>query len=154
MCKVVITLPLKKIKTMANAFQIQNAEYVEVVIPTGNTKQTIYFPDLPNLRNKPVFGIEAYTALEQATTTSGNSVQASADFPNATITLYYDGGEFIVVPLESLRRVVNKANTSTYGDIPTLAGQNIVWTKSYVSMNASVANFAGKSFLFNVYYRR
>jgi hypothetical protein len=139
---------------MANAFQIQNAEYVEVVIPTGNTKQNIYFPDLPNLRNKPVFGIEAYSASEQATTTSGNSVQASADLPSATLTLYYDGGEFIVVPIISIRRMDNRINHSFYEDIPTLAGQNIVWTKSYVSMNASVANFAGKSFLFNVYYKR
>jgi hypothetical protein len=139
---------------MANAFQIKNAEYVEVQIPTGNTKQTIYFPDLPNLRNKPIFGIEAFSALEQGTTTAGNTVQAVGDLPNATVTLYFDGGEFIVVPVISIRRIDNGANHAYYGDIPNLAGQNIVWTKSYVSMNATVANFAGKSFLFNVYYTR
>jgi len=139
---------------MANAFQIQNAEYVELNIPTGNTKQTIYFPDLPNLRNKPIFGIEAYTAQEQATTTSGNTVQANGDIPNATITLYYDGGEFIVVPIISFRRIHNAGTHNYFADIPNLAGQNIVWTKSYVSMNANVSNFAGKSFLFNVYYKR
>jgi hypothetical protein len=139
---------------MANAFQIKNAEYVEVLIPTGNTKQTIYFPDLPNLRNKPIMGIEAYSALEQGTTTAGYTVQAQADLVNATVTLYFDGGEFIVVPVISIRRIDNAASHCYYGDIPNLAGQNIVWTKSYVSMNASVANFAGKSFLFNVYYTR
>jgi hypothetical protein len=138
---------------MANAFQIQNAEYVEVQIPTGSTKQTVYFPDLPNLRNKPIFGIEAYTAQEQATTTAGNTVQANSDVPNSTLTLYFDGGEFIVLPIISIRRLHNTA-TGFYGDIPNLAGQNVVWTKSYVSMNANVANFAGKSFLFNVYYKR
>jgi hypothetical protein len=139
---------------MANAFQIQNAEYVEVQIPTGSTKQTVYFPDLPNLRNKPIFGIEAFSAKEQATTTAGNTVQATADLPNSTVTLYFDGGEFIVVPVISIRRIDNGSAHATYGDIPNLAGQNIVWTKSYVSMNATVANFAGKSFLFNVYYKR
>jgi len=140
---------------MANNIQITNAEYVEVLIPTGSTKQSIFFPDLPNLRNRPIVGIEAYAATEQATSNSGQTVQALSDLPNASVTLYYDGGEYIVVPILSLRRVGNNgANTAFFGDIPALAGQNIVWTKSYVSMNASVANFAAKSFVFNVYYKR
>lgn len=140
---------------MANSIQITNAEYVEVLIPTGNTKQSIFFPDLPNLRNRPITGIEAYAATEQATSNSGQTVQVLSDLPNASVTLYYDGGEYIVVPILSLRRVGNNgANTAFFGDIPALAGQNIVWTKSYVSMNASVANFAAKSFVFNVYYKR
>jgi len=137
-----------------NNFIIRNAEYVEVVIPTGNTKQTIYFPDLPNLRNRAITGMEAYSALEQSVTTSGATNQAIGDFPSATVTLYFDGGEYIVIPLVSLRRYINGVNAQYYNTIPTLAGQNIVWTKSYVSMNANVANFAGKSFLFNVYYNR
>jgi hypothetical protein len=139
---------------MANAFQIQNAEYVEVLIPTGNTKQTIYFPDLPNLRNRPILGIEAYSAIEQGVTNSGNTVQAKADLVNASITLYYEGGEYIVVPIMSIRRIDNGTNQAYFQDIPNLAGQNIVWTKSYVSLNSGVANFATKSFLFNVYYKR
>lgn len=140
---------------MANSIQITNAEYVEVVIPTGNTKQSIFFPDLPNLRNRPITGIEAYSASEQAHSNSGANVQVLSDLPNASVTLYYDGGEYIVVPILSLRRVGNNgANTAFFGDIPALAGQNIVWTKSYVSMNAAVANFAAKSFVFNVYYKR
>jgi hypothetical protein len=137
-----------------NNFKIKNAEYVEVYIPTGNTRQTFYFPDLPNLRNKPIDGIEVFSALEQGTSNSGYTVQAVADLVNATITLYFDGGEFIVVPAISLRRISKSTNQSFYGDIPNLAGQNIVWTKSYVQMNANVANFANKVFLFNVYYVR
>jgi hypothetical protein len=139
---------------MSNLFKIKNAEYVDLLIPTGNTKQVIYFPDLPNLRNRPIEGIELYSALEQATTTAGQTVQAMTDLPNATVTLYFDGGEYIVVPALSLRRVDNGTNHGFFQDIPALAGQNIVWTKSYVSMNANVANFAGKVFLFNVYYQR
>lgn len=140
---------------MANSISIQNAEYVEVLIPSGNNKQQIYFPDLPNLRNRPIMGIEAYAATEQAVSNSGATVQALSDLPNASVTLYYDGGEYIVVPILSIRRIGNNgANTAFYNDIPALAGQNIVWTKSYVSMNASLANFAAKSFVFNVYYKR
>jgi hypothetical protein len=140
---------------MANNIQITNAEYVEVLIPTGNTKQSIFFPDLPNLRNRPITGIEAYSFNEQSKSNSGNNVVLLTNFPDASITLYYDGGEYIVVPILSLRRVGNNgANTAFYGDIPALAGQNIVWTKSYVSMNANVSDFATKSFVFNVYYKR
>ena len=137
---------------MANNIQIQNAEYVEVIIPTGNTKQNIYFPDLPNLRNKPIFGVEIFSATEQGTTNSGATNQAKSDLVNASVTLYYDGGEYIVVPCISLLRT--SGSGYFFGDIPNLAGQNVVWTKSYVSMNASVSNFAGKNFLFNVYYKR
>lgn len=140
---------------MANAFQILNAEYVEVNIP-ASPKQQNFFPDLPNLRNKPIMGIEAYTALEQGVTNSGATVQAAADIINASVTLYFDGGEYIVVPMSSLRRINKGAGATYYADIPNLAGQNIVWTKSYVTMTnaATLANYANKSFLFNVYYKR
>lgn len=135
-----------------NNFIIRNAEYVEVVIPTGNTKSTIYFPDLANLRNKPITGMEAYSATEQSITNSGATNQALANFHDASVVLYFDGGEFISCPLLAFRRV--GGTTSFYQQIPQLAGQNIIWTKSYINMNANVANFAGKSFLFNVYYNR
>jgi hypothetical protein len=140
---------------MANAFQILNAEYVEVAIP-ASPKQQNFFPDLPNLRNKPIMGIEAYSVLEQGVTNSGATVQAVADLVNASVTLYFDGGEYIVVPITSLRRINKGAAATYYGDIPNLAGQNIVWTKSYVTMTnaATLANYANKSFLFNVYYKR
>lgn len=140
---------------MANLL-IKNAEYVELVVPSANTKNQLYFPDLPNLRNRQILGIEAYSAFEQSTSLSGASVVTAALFPDATITLYYDGGEYIQVPLSSIRRVVYGAAGAgvVYYDIPMLAGQNVVWTKSYVSMNANVASFAGKNFVFNVYYAR
>lgn len=140
---------------MANALQITNAEYVEVYIPTGNTKQTIYFPDLPNLRNRPIYGIEAYSAFEQAVSNAGYAVQGLTNLPNASITLYFDGGEFIVCPILAFKRISNNSGSNSFfGDIPNLAGQNIVWTKSYIQLNTSVASFANASFVFNVYYKR
>jgi hypothetical protein len=138
-----------------NRIDIKNAEYVEVPIPTGNTKRVVYFPDLPNLRKRPIFGIEAFSSSEQVTANSGATVQAAADFPSASVTLYFDGGEYIVVPLSALRRIsIGAGGLNTFGDIPNLNGQDIVWTKSYVAMNNNVGNFAGKNFLFNVYYDR
>jgi hypothetical protein len=136
------------------SFIIKNAEYVEVPIPTGNTKTQIYFPDLPNLRNRPIFGIECFTSTIQAVTNSGATVQDYAQILNSTITLYYDGGEFIVVPIMSLVRINHGAAAHLYYDIPHLAGQNVVWTKSYVTMTGAINAYAAKSFLFNVYYNR
>jgi hypothetical protein len=137
---------------MANNFKIKAAELVEVQVPAGNSKQVIYFPDLPNLRNKQVEGIEVFSNLELTTSISGQVVQDTTSLRNAVVTLYFKGGEYIVTPLEAIRRVVNRTQTSYFGDIPSLAGQVIDWTKCYVTLNADVVGFSGKSFVFNVYY--
>jgi hypothetical protein len=136
---------------MQNPMYIKRAEYVEVNIPTGNTKQQIYFPDLPNLRTSKIFGIEVYSADTAPITSTGFNTQALADVENTMLSLYFDGGDFIQVPLVSLYRT-NSANF--YGQIPMLAGQVIVWAKSYVFMSGTIANYANKTFLFSVYYSK
>lgn len=136
------------------SFIIKNAEYVEVVIPTGNTKTQIYFPDLPNLRNRPIFGMECIPEPIQGITQSGATNQSYAQLQNTVVTLYFDGGEFIVVPAMSLVRLNYGSAAHIIWDIPHLAGQNIVWTKSYVTMTGTISGFAAKNFLFNVYYTR
>lgn len=130
---------------------IKRAEYVEVNIPTGNTKQQIYFPDLPNLRTSKVFGIEVYSADTAPITQTGFTNQSLGDIENTMLSLYFDGGDFIQVPLISLYR---NNSTAFYGNIPMLAGQVIVWAKSYVFMSGTLANYANKNFLFSVYYSK
>lgn len=134
-----------------NNFFIKRAEYVELAVPTGNTNQKIYFQDLPNLRTSKIFGIETYSRDTQARTFTGALVQDAPQLIDAIVTLYFDGGEFIQVPLLSLYR--NNASTF-YGTIPMLSGQVIVWAKSYIWLtdSANIANYAGNSFLFSVYY--
>ena len=138
---------------MNHCFYIKRAEYVEVAIPTGNTKQQIYFPDLPNLRTSRVFGIEVYDSVTQPKTYTGATTQALAQLKDSITTLYFDGGEFIQVPTTSLYRF---NTTGFYESIPMLAGQIIVWAKSYMWLtdSANIANYASKSFLFNVYYTK
>jgi hypothetical protein len=136
-----------------NQFFIKRAEYVEVFIPTGNQKQQIYFPDLPNLRTSKNFGIEAYDVTQQALSKTGNAVQALAQCRNANVVLYFEGGEFIEVPMTSFMRF----NTTNFrGEIPMLAGQVIVWAKSYIYLTdaTNIANYANKSFVFNAYYSK
>ena len=140
-----------------NQFFIKRAEYVEVLIPTGNTKQQIYFPDLPNLRTSKVFGFEAYCDLQQAVSKTGNAVQPITECKNANVVLYFEGGNFIEVPLSSLIRYNSTGvfgSTFYTGNIPMLAGQVIVWAKSYIFLtdSANISFYANKSFVFNAYY--
>ena len=136
-----------------NPFYIKRAEYVEVAVPTGNTNQTIYFPDLPNLRTSKIFGMEAYDVATQSRTITGATVQSNSELVDSVVSLYFDGGYYIQVPTISLYRL---DNADYYGDIPMLAGQVIVWAKSYITLTdvPNIANYAGKSFLFNVYYSK
>lgn len=134
-------------------FYIKRAEYVEVAIPSGNTKQQIYFPDLPNLRTAKVFGIEIYDSTTHAFTYTGATVQANAELIDTMVSLYFDGGDNIQVPATSLLR---QDNANYYGNIPMLAGQTVVWAKSYLWLtdSAGIANYAGKSYVFSVYHTK
>lgn len=129
---------------------IKAAEYVELAIPS-TVQQRNYFPDLPNLRGKQIQGIQAYSASEQGVSETGATVVAASDFPSALLVLYYAGGEYVKMPLVAVRNVNNTTN-GWYYEIPELGNLNIDWTKSYVFITANTANFASKSFLFNVYY--
>lgn len=139
-----------------NNFYIKRAEYVEVAIPSGNTKQQIYFPDLPNLRTSKIFGIEIYDSLSQGKTQSGATVQNIGELQNTMVSLYFDGGDFIQVPANSLLRINLNNQASYYANIPMLAGQVIVWAKSYIWLTdgANLGNYNGKSYLFSVYYSK
>jgi hypothetical protein len=143
---------------MSNFF-IKRAEYVEVFLPANNQQQKIYFPDLPNLRTSKIFGIETFSTETQGVTFTGNPTQNLQELKNAMVSLYFDGGDFIQVPLLSLYRLQNSSNfnsTNFYGEIPMLAGQTIVWAKSYIYLTNStnIMNYANKSFLFSVYYSK
>lgn len=136
-----------------NPFYIKRAEYVEVPVATGNTNQKVYFPDLPNLREAKVFGMEIYSDETQPVTFSGATNMTRALLTKAVVSLYFDGGYYIQVPALSLYR----ANSTTfYSEIPMLAGQTIVWAKSYmyVTDGTAIASYASKSFAFSVYYTK
>lgn len=138
---------------MNNCFYIKRAEYVEVPVPTGNVKQTIYFPDLPNLRTSKIFGIEVYNDTVQGLSYSGATVQSLQAIQNSITVLYFEGGEFIQVPTMSLMRI---EKNRYFESIPMLAGQVIVWAKSYIYLT-DTTNFplyAGNNFVFNVYYSK
>ena len=131
---------------------IARAEYVEIYIPTGSTKQVIQFPDLPNLRTAKLFGMEVYDVTTHGISLNGNAVQANAEILDSVTTLYFDGGDFIQIPTVSLLRT---DNANYYGNIPEFMGQRVVWAKSYITLTdvPNITSYANKSFVFNVYYK-
>jgi hypothetical protein len=133
-------------------FYVKRSEYCEIAVPATNTNQVVYFPDLPNLRNTKTFGLSAYNTNSLTTALSGNLVITAGSSKNILVFLYFENGLFIAQPLYSF---INIDPTQGYYQLPVaMAGQNIVWSKSYIQITdtADLPNINGKSLVFNVYY--
>lgn len=134
---------------MNTNFYVKRSEYVEIDIPSNNLNQTVYFPDLPNLRNTKTWGLSAYMLDTVGKSQSGLDLPLTADWKATIVFLYFDNGLFIAQPIMSFANV----NLNNYFQLPTmLAGQNIVWSKSYIQLLNTVSNYQSKAFVFNVYY--
>jgi len=130
-------------------FYVKRSEYVELQIPATNLNATVYFPDLPNLRNSKTFGLSAYMQDTAGSAQSGNEIPDLVYWKNTIVFLYFENGLFIAQPIMSFANV----DLNNYFQLPVqLAGQNIVWSKSYLQLLSPVANYQGRSFVFNVYY--
>lgn len=130
-------------------FYVKRSEYVELQIPATNLNATVYFPDLPNLRNSKTFGLSAYMQDTAGKAQSGSDIPDLLDWKNTIVFLYFENGLFIAQPIMAFANV----DLNNYFQLPVqLAGQNIVWSKSYLQLLNPVANYQGRSFVFNVYY--
>lgn len=135
-----------------NNLRITRVEYVEIFIPTGSTKQVIYFPDLPNLRTAKTNFVSVYSVDLLPVSVAGNTVEALTEVKNSITTLYFDGGDFIQLPTIALFNFGVSSNVYQYP--LDFANQRIVWAKSYLTLTntASIASYANKSFVFSVGY--
>ena len=134
--------------------KITKAKYVEFG-PTVAGQQQYYFPDLNDIRNANVWGIETYSISQNTITYGGNTPIAIADLAKAYLVLYFQQGNFIQVPL--LKAIITRDNqasgVSGYSEFPMmLTGQVITWTKSYVWFGNTSGLTASRYFTFNVYY--
>lgn len=109
------------------------------------------FPDLPNLRNTRLWGLEVYDSLNHTPSQTQGVVMTKALLIATTVTLFFDGGEFITIPTMKLSCF---APAAFYFNTPDFAGQQIIWPKCYITLcdPTTVANYATKSFVFNAYY--
>lgn len=131
-------------------------KYVEFSNPTAAGQQQYYFPDLNDIRNAKIFGIETYGIDNLTTTYAGNTPIADDDLAKAYLVLYFEGGNFINVPLIRIIQTQNNAASSTnaYSRFPfLLTGQQITWSKSYVWFGNTSGLTTGRYLHFSVYYQ-
>lgn len=138
-------------------FKIHRSEFVELFAGPTNNLQTIYFPDLPNLRNSRTWGLTSYTLDVINPGLQGDGLSL-AQCKKILVYLYFDNGLFVVQPYLSFANIQVSPTTGTEGSYfekpVQLAGQRITWSKSYVQITdpTAVGGYGGHSFLFNVYY--
>lgn len=136
--------------------RITRSEYVEIVVGPANGKSVFYFPDQPNLRGVNCEALEVYSTNDAPTTLGMNSAVTPSLINNTFVILYFDGGEFIKMPLSKFNRLMYSTTDVGYVqqlDSTLLNGQNIVWTKSYIQFVGTAADISNLSYAFNIHYK-
>jgi hypothetical protein len=133
--------------------RIERFEAVEIAVPSGSTLTRFYFPDLPNLRNAKITGIQIYTAgTITATPLTGSTPVTTADLKKSFLTLYEGDLQLVYnVPMLTLNNIVNSAADPYTFELPTINGITISWVKSYVSLPTALAT-TSVAYSFGVYY--
>lgn len=137
------------------AKRIIRHEFVEIVVPKGSTQTRFQFPDIPNLRNSHLFGLQTYNVNEvPKSILSGNAINANAQ--NAYVTFVnYGGKEFLKqAPAVIFDTLINtKDDTFAEQDFKAFVGQKVSYPKSYVEFVTPPAdNAADTSLIFSIYY--
>lgn len=142
------------------AKKIIRHELVEVAIPKGSTLTRFQIPDLPNLRNVHLWGVQVYTVDQVAKSIiSLNAVLPhTAVLHNSFITFVnYGGKEFLKqAPSIMFNTIQANLNTSTNWnelDTKSFTGQKVNYPKSYIEFTTAPASaLIDQVFLFSVYY--
>lgn len=82
--------------------KIYKHELVTVEIPSGATKQEFMLPDLRNLRNVKILGIEIWKSQTTPKTPSGGNVMTMAQLAQTFITLENYGGKQFLKDIPAL----------------------------------------------------
>jgi len=133
--------------------RIERFEAIEVAVPSGSTLTRFQFPDVPQLRNAKISGIQVFTAGSiTATPLTGSTPVTTADLKKSFLTLYQGDLQLIYsLPLISLNSIVNSAADPYTFELPAINGLTISWTKSYISLPSALAT-TNVAYSFGVYY--
>jgi hypothetical protein len=134
-------------------------ELCEIQIPINSTSTRFNFPDLPNLKDTNLFGLQVYHVDElPISPLSGNALPTKVQMmANCFITLIdYQGFEFLKqCPAVVFNTLVFDLNTSTNvreNNPKTFNGQMVNWAKSYITFTASPGGAAALGALFSINY--
>jgi hypothetical protein len=133
--------------------RIERFEAVEINVPTGSTLTRFYFPDLPNLRNAKITGVQVYTAgTITATPLTGSTPVTTADLKKSTLTLYEGDLQLVYnIPMLNFNNMVNSAADPYTFELPAINGMTLSWVKSYVNVPTALAT-TNVAYSFGVYY--
>jgi hypothetical protein len=141
------------------AKKIIRHELVAITIPANSTATRFNIPDLPNLRNVHLWGVQVYTIDQVARDiNSGNAVLSHTNvLHNSFLTLVnYGGKEFLKqAPSIMFNTIQANLNTSTNWnelDVKSFAGQKVNYPKSYIEFTTAPATGVNQVYLMSVYY--
>jgi hypothetical protein len=136
-------------------YKIQNFEIIEATIPQNSTATRFYFPDQPQLRFVSLLNLELYTSSTSSfSILSGNPLLDNADLQTTYLVLYANDKESINrIPVFALNNI-NDTSTPFAFDLKPFAGQQIVWSKSYITTPVAYSNISTSAYAcsFGVYY--
>ena len=142
------------------AKKIIRSEFVEIIIPAGTTLTRFNFPDIPNLRNSHIWGLQLYTKTTLAK--SILSQQDLIDYPDVIKGLYvtlvnYGGKEFLKqqpaqVFLSTFTGLPAGAIQPMEWDTKAFVGQKVNYPKSYIEFPQILATATDLAVCFSVYY--
>ena len=149
-------------------FRVKKSQLVELKVfgvSGGNTGTRFQFQDQPYLRFKPITGLETFNVVDIPLSPTGATVVSASQLVTGYLTLYVNDvddpssvGEWIQnVPLTILKRTQDQTSgvIAPFVRQPFLmAGQTILWDKSYVTLTTALSNTTDLSFLFNVYFEK
>ena len=138
--------------------KVQNYDLVELVVAQSSTATKFFFPDQPNLRFVSLLNLVCYTPNVVTTSVlSGNALLSVANLQKTYLTLYYNDKEAVSkIPILELNRIAsNSSSADPYAfAITPFAGQQIIWSKSYIQTPSAYSGISSASFsvLLGVYY--
>jgi hypothetical protein len=134
-------------------------ELVSVLIPANSNQTRYLIPDLPNLRNVHLFGLQVYTrdSVAKDIQTQNAVLPHTAVLHNSFITFVnYGGKEFLKqAPSIMFNTVSANLNTSTNwfeNNTKSFVGQKVNYPKSYIEFTAVPSLAVDQVFLMSVFY--
>lgn len=142
--------------------RIVKHELVEVLIPAGSTLTKFAFPEVANLRNAKIWGLQLWENSQVSKSAiSLKPTSAAAINELAFISLANYGGKNFIdkAPIRMFQTIAGAGTSGAFiggfeNDTKNLTGQGVNWTKSFIEVSGSVAILAvvDTVILFSVFY--
>jgi hypothetical protein len=134
-------------------------ELVSVLIPANSTLSRFNIPDLPNLRNVHLLGLQVYTVdqIAKDIVSQNTLLPHTAVLHNSFITLVNYGGKEFLKQAPSILFSTSSANLNTstnwFETNPIgFVGQKANYPKSFIEFTTPPSAGTDKVFVFSVFY--